>query len=77
MFRPFGGAHGNIIPHLTVAHGDSEHAESAAVELERRLSELNPIRTWCSSVTLLENSSGRWERMHVIDLRVGNVHTVR
>jgi 2'-5' RNA ligase len=67
-FRPYGGAHGGIIPHLTVAHGDSEHADSAAAELERRLCVLDPIRTRCSAVTLLENSSGRWKRMHMIDL---------
>ncbi|WP_074171418.1 2'-5' RNA ligase family protein [Caballeronia temeraria] len=76
MFRPYGGAHGDIVPHLTVAHGDSERADSAAVELERRLSMLDPIRTWCSAVTLLENSSGRWKRMHVIELGARNVHTL-
>lgn len=68
MFRPYGGAHDDVVPHLTVAHGDDAIAHSAAVELERRLCALEPIRTECNSVTLLENASGRWKRMHVFNL---------
>ncbi|RZF24489.1 2'-5' RNA ligase family protein [Paraburkholderia sp. UYCP14C] len=68
IFRAYGGAHAGIVPHLTVAHGNAEIADSAALELEHRLGELAPIRTCCSSVTLLENSSGRWRKMHLFDL---------
>jgi 2'-5' RNA ligase len=67
-FRPYGGAHEGVVPHLTVAHGDAANAHAAAVELEQRLGALKPIRTECNSVTLLENSSGRWKEMHVFDL---------
>lgn len=66
--RPYGGAHDDVVPHLTIAHGDAATAHSAAVVLEKRLRALEPIRTRCSSVSLLENSTGRWRRMHVIDL---------
>ncbi|MEK7890438.1 2'-5' RNA ligase family protein [Burkholderia contaminans] len=68
IFRPYGDAHDDIVPHLTVAHGDAAAAHLAAVELEHRLSAQEAIRTCCRSVTLLENSSGRWRKMHVIDL---------
>ncbi|NRO99592.1 2'-5' RNA ligase family protein [Paraburkholderia sp. NMBU_R16] len=68
MFRPYGGAHDGVVPHLTVAHGGDAIADFAAVELERRLCALEPIRTECNSVTLLGNTSGRWKRMHVFDL---------
>ncbi|WP_321821116.1 MULTISPECIES: 2'-5' RNA ligase family protein [unclassified Burkholderia] len=68
MFRPYGGAHDGIVPHLTVAHGDAVTAHLAAVELEHRLSAREAIRTCCSAVALLGNSSGRWRKMHVIDL---------
>nr|WP_249196533.1 2'-5' RNA ligase family protein [Burkholderia cenocepacia] len=68
MFRPYGGAHDGIVPHLTVAHGDAATAHLAAVELKHRLSARNAIRTCCSSVALLENSSDRWRKMHLIDL---------
>jgi 2'-5' RNA ligase len=68
VFRPYGGAHEGVVPHLTVAYGDAAKAHAAAVELEQRLCLLKPIRTECNSVTLLENSSGRWREMHVFDL---------
>lgn len=68
MFRPYGGAHDGTVPHLTVAHGDVSNAVAAAAELEQRLCTLGPIRTRCNSVTLLENSSGRWQEMHVFNL---------
>ncbi|KWC46447.1 hypothetical protein WL51_29470 [Burkholderia ubonensis] len=68
MFWPYGGAHDGIVPHLTVAHGDAATALLAAVELEYRLSAREAIQTCCSSVALLENSSGCWRKMHVIEL---------
>ncbi|MBY4697249.1 2'-5' RNA ligase family protein [Burkholderia latens] len=68
MFRPYGGGHDGIVPHLTVTHGDAATAHLAAVELEHRLSAPGASRTCCSAVALLGNSSGRWRKMHVIDL---------
>jgi hypothetical protein len=68
MFGPYGGAHSGIVPRLTVAHGNADEADAAAVELEHRLDALAPIRTSCGYVTLLENSSGRWRKMHIFDL---------
>ncbi|WP_093168548.1 2'-5' RNA ligase family protein [Variovorax sp. YR216] len=67
-FPPYGGEHAGSIPHLTVAHGDVIHAEVAAAELEDRLRLYGPIETHCSSVVLIENSTGRWGRMHVFHL---------
>jgi hypothetical protein len=67
-FPPYGGEHAGSIPHLTVAHGDATHAEAAAAELESRLRMHGPIEARCSSIVLIENSTGRWERMHVFQL---------
>ena len=67
-FAPYGGEHAGSIPHLTVAHGDASHAETAAAELENRLRLYGPIEAHCSSVVLIEDSSGRWERMHEFEL---------
>ena len=53
---------------ITVAYGDPSHAEAAAEKLEQRLRALPRIQTECTSVALLENSSGRWEEMHVFTL---------
>ncbi|MBJ9594345.1 MULTISPECIES: 2'-5' RNA ligase family protein [Burkholderia] len=74
-YRPYGGVHDGTIPHLTVAHGDAATANSAAIALEERLRMLAPIRTRCSSVSLLENTSGRWKQMHVFELPAINVRS--
>lgn len=67
-FPPYGGEHAGVIPHLTVAHGDAERATTAASELEQRLRMAGPVQARCSSVVLLENSTGRWEELHVFQL---------
>ncbi len=68
MSHPYGGAHEGVIPHLTVAHGDAFHASEAALALEQRLRASEPVRTACSSVTLIENSSGRWKEFYIFNL---------
>jgi len=72
-FPPFRGEHESIIPHLTVANGSAEEAEAAAIELEAQLRLHGKIRSVCASVSLLENSSGRWNEMHVFTLPRGVV----
>lgn len=68
---PFGGEHDAIIPHLTVAHGSAAEAEVAAKELAAAVQAHGPIHGRCASVTLLENSSGRWQEMHGFTLPAG------
>ena len=67
-FPPYGGEHAVVIPHLTVAHGDAENASVAELQLEERLRETGQVEATCASVGLLENSTGRWEKLHVFDL---------
>ena len=67
-YPPYGGEYAGCIPHLTVAHGDAIRAETAAAVLEERLRLYGPFEAKCSSVVLIENSTGRWERMHVFQL---------
>jgi 2'-5' RNA ligase len=67
-FPPFRGEHESIIPHLTVANGHADEAEVAAAELASIIHSHGPIRGFCSSVSLLENSSGQWREMHVFSL---------
>ncbi len=75
-FLPFGGEHATIIPHLTVAHGDATEAEAAAIELATRLQLSGPINCQCDAVTLLENTTGRWQVMYVFELpQTGQTHT--
>ncbi|EIM93881.1 hypothetical protein WQE_47639 [Paraburkholderia hospita] len=68
MFRPYEDTHEDIVPHLTVAHGDASDVHAAAIELKQRLRTSPLIQTACNSVSLLENASGRWEEMHVFIL---------
>lgn len=67
-FLPYGGEHAGVIPHLTVAHGDASAASLAAVELEEKVRLSGAIEATCTSVTLLENGTGRWQAMHIFDL---------
>lgn len=69
-FQPYGGEHQGVVPHLTVAHGDASEAAAAAEELQRRLDTLGTVMDRCTSVVLIENSTGRWEPMHVFHLGV-------
>ncbi|MCY1251823.1 hypothetical protein D9M72_656680 [compost metagenome] len=60
--------HDDIIPHLSVAHGNALHAEEAAIELRARLLASGPVQARCTEVVLIENASGRWMDMHVFPL---------
>lgn len=63
-FQPYAGEHGDVVPHLTVAHGSAAEAEEAAETLRMRLNQSVAVTANCSSVTLIENSSGRWKDLH-------------
>ena len=67
-FPPFGGAFDDIVPHLTVAHGDTAFLETAAAELGRLSAAAGPIRGFCRSAELWENSTGAWRRMAELPL---------
>lgn len=67
-YPPFGGKHAGIVPHLTVASGDTEMAQGAAAELEQAMQRHGPIPARCHQLSLLENSSGRWREMHCLAL---------
>lgn len=67
-YLPYGGEHDSIVPHLTVADGSAEHAELAALEMRAWLVQNGPIHCTCTSVDLLENSSGHWRQMHAFKL---------
>ena len=67
-FLPYAGEHTDVVPHLTVAHGDAESASVAAAELEQTLRISGPIKARCTSVALLENYTGQWRELHVFEL---------
>jgi 2'-5' RNA ligase len=67
-FPPFRGEHSSIVPHLTVATGNAAEAELAAVEIAALVQSHGAVNSVCSSVALLENSSGLWKQMHVFAL---------
>ncbi|MDM7950859.1 2'-5' RNA ligase family protein [Hydrogenophaga sp.] len=67
-FPPYGGEHASVIPHLTVAHGEAQSAALGALELEKKMRTTGPIAARCTSVVLIENSTGQWKELHVFDL---------
>lgn len=67
-FPPYGGEHADVVPHLSVAHGNARDAEEAATELRMRLLASGTVHACCTEVTLIENSSGRWQDMHAFQL---------
>jgi 2'-5' RNA ligase len=68
-FPPYGGAYASVVPHLTVADGDPARAEVAERQLTRLMESRGPIHGTCGSVTLMEDSTGRWEEIHAFALR--------
>lgn len=67
-YPPFGGKFDTIIPHLTVAHGHEAEADRVEQELDARMQAHRPIASTCTTLTLLENSRGRWQEMHAFAL---------
>lgn len=67
-FPPYAGEHQGVIPHLSVAHGNALDADAAAAELQTGLLASGPVHATCTEVTLIENSSGRWQDLHVFSL---------
>jgi len=66
-YPPFEGKFDTVVPHVTVAHGDEALLCEIEVELRIALPGAGvPAR--CSELVLIENSSGRWEQMHVFAL---------
>ena len=72
QFPPFRGEHSSIVPHLTVANGNAGEAAMVATELAATMKAHGPIHSRCSTVVLIENSSGRWKEMHVFALNVSD-----
>ena len=71
-FLPYAGEHQGVIPHLTVAHGNASDADEAADVLRLRLAQGTALTAKCSSIALIENSSGEWPEMHVFQLPQGD-----
>jgi len=68
QFPPYGGQFSDIVPHLTVAHGDLRELGAAHSELAVKLSEHDRLRSTCTTLDLIENSSGRWRLAHQFPL---------
>ena len=68
-YPPYGGAYESIIPHLTVADGDAAAAVEVEFSLKQMMESHGPVSALCTSVSLLENSSGQWRRMHEFSLK--------
>lgn len=70
-YPPYRGLHKQVVPHLTVAHGDAANAATAEIELRDRLSGHGPIHARCENLALLENTSGQWKTLQEFSLPPG------
>lgn len=63
-FPPYGGKFGTIAPHLTVARGEESQLRGLeqALNAEPRLQA--GVHARCTTLALIESSSGRWRDMH-------------
>ena len=66
-YPPFDGKFDTVVPHVTVAHGDEPLLCEIEVELRIALPGAG-VAARCSELVLIENSSGRWEQMHIFGL---------
>ena len=58
---PYGGAHQEIIPHMTIAqHDDSRELDAIASAFDRATKGRLPLCASVQTVVLMENSSGVW-----------------
>ena len=57
-FPPYGGVHDEIVPHVSVAHGD----DALFAALEHELAPALPIRSAATEIELFEHVGGRWRR---------------
>jgi len=63
-YPPYGGQYDSIVPHLTVAQAGAAEHDVAEAELAAAFPIRVGIKASCYEVGLIENSSGRWKRMH-------------
>lgn len=71
-YPPYGGEHPSTAPHLTIANRGAEAADFAAAEAAQWLRAHGPIRACCDTVTLIENSGGRWTELRAFPLKAGD-----
>jgi 2'-5' RNA ligase len=68
QFRPNGGEFAKIVPHLTLAKGDLSVATDSVAQVAAELAAHGAVSAKCSAVTLIENSSGRWQPLREFQL---------
>ena len=58
QYPPYGGAYDEIVPHLTVAHGDDARFDEIAAQLVPVL----PVRVRVERGWLMSEAAGKWQR---------------
>jgi 2'-5' RNA ligase len=69
QFPAYGGKFDQVVPHLTVAKGKLSAASVVLDDLAERLAANRPLSAVCTAVTLIENSTGRWQSLRQFALR--------
>ena len=69
-YPPYGGAHKDVVPHITVARGDEATLAHVERELVAALGD-GSVAAACAAFVLIENSTGLWKTMHTFELGAG------
>jgi hypothetical protein len=67
-YPPYAGEFQSVIPHLTIADGGDSQVTDAECQLLALMSERGPVVATCYTLTLIENSTGRWKEKCAIPL---------
>jgi len=67
-YPPYRGQYAGTVPHLTAAQTAEPEQSAVAAELHKLLENSGSIVSSCDELVLIENSTGRWEQMHVFSL---------
>jgi 2'-5' RNA ligase len=68
QFPPYEGKVQSVIPHLTIAAGGDSQVTDAECQLLALMSKRGPVVATCDTLTLIENSTGRWKEKCAIPL---------
>lgn len=66
---PYGGAHADIVPHLTIAHGTEAVLAGVRAALAADQAVHGPVPARCAAVALLGRTDARWRLLHLLPLR--------
>ena len=67
-YPPYAGRHTSVVPHLTVAHGESSAHGAVESHLHGVMADIAKVQCRCRTLVLIENTTGRWRTLRSFEL---------